>query len=248
MKAKLVASLLCVFLLLSFSGCTKADAINTRAKEWGYFHFPNTDWSMTEDELFAALKKEKSDFTPVDIGGSEEFPRPSYATECTVFGEKLMVRFDFMTTLVSDIPRFNSAHIIYETGFTEKKCQDIMAKLDSHFEKQGIAVTEEWEFTDSETPSETAFYSKQSVAHMTNLPQEIQDAYNKSIRKLYKSGEYKNLPSDDHPEDTDFIKIWDSSLSGVNVVRMSDKDYGTVDISGSSVVSITEYIKYGESE
>lgn len=227
---------LCLLLLCSVVGCSKTEN-NTRSAEWGYFYFPNTDWGMTEDELFTALKKEKSDFEFGELPNGTQ----CYLVELSPLGEKVKTRFDFTTGLISDTPRLTNVQLQYNSDFTEEKIKEIKQKLDKLFKEQNVAVESEWEKTESNADGEAPafFYAIKSQGKMTDLPQDIKDAYNTNVADMYKSGEYK-LPDLGNTETTDFIKADNSSMSTVRITHLND-DTGYISFGGNIPVQVLEY-------
>lgn len=191
---KLVWIIAAVLLLLT--ACAPGNS--QRGKELGYFTYPGTDWGMTEEEVFNALGKEKTDFRQDELDDSR---LTQYSISGTEFlGAKAEeIRFVFMEV------EENSESFLYSVTVVYAKEVDpnaVIERLNAFAKEQSVATTEgktvrnrfEGENMKTVFDDEALYaegvtsvwvsYSMLSAATVATLPKETIDAAEKGFDAL----------------------------------------------------------------
>lgn len=174
-KLRFTPLLFALGLLLAACG-----GIGEKSAYYGYFTYPNTDWGMTKDEVFAALGKKEADFEHEDQ--IEERGTDYYSIEQKIFGAPATVSYGFFQIEEIEEPFLNEVYVSYigESADYDKRLSELEAYLDrKHIPyKKG-----------KESKNDTggiSYFDYVSVATVDELPKELLEkadaAYEKHIR------------------------------------------------------------------
>ena len=227
----------CIILSASLLfGCQSSKtALSPQAKEWGYFSYPGTDWGITEEDLFSALKKTEADFSIQSEADAETgTTATAYTITLPYMGNDCETSFVFRTVPMSDYSTLQTVTITYPVQSEEDFIQ-LCGSLESWIGQEAIAANEPSEAKrkypkeggmilseqDPEYDSMEHYiyehtYQIGSVATMADLPQDIKDGYNRYNQKLILDGSLPYpVPAGTEVEDLDFTQSIKEPLSSL---------------------------------